>query len=53
MVAHVQIGGAIDGPTDLDVVRIPLGTADLMLAADLAVAGKHAACWSATPCAPR
>jgi len=38
VVAHVQIGGPIDAPTDLDVVRIPLGTADLMLAADLAVA---------------
>ena len=38
VVAHVQIGGPVDGPTDLDVVRIPLGTADLMLAADLAVA---------------
>ena len=38
VVSHVQIGGAIDGPTDLDVVRIPMGTADLMLAADLAVA---------------
>ncbi len=34
VVAHVQIG-AEDG---LDVVRIPLGSADLMLAADLAVA---------------
>ncbi len=42
VVAHVQIGRQIDGPieapTELDVVRIPLGTADLMLAADLAVA---------------
>ncbi len=52
VVAHVQIGGPIEGPTELDVVRIPMGTADLMLAADLAVAsirgvlernGKHAA----------
>jgi indolepyruvate ferredoxin oxidoreductase len=34
VVAHVQI--AID-PDALDVVRIPLGTANLMLAADLAV----------------
>ncbi len=34
VVAHVQIA---DTPTDLDVVRIPLGTADLMIAADLAV----------------
>ncbi len=33
VVAHVQIG---DDP-DLDVVRIPLGEADVMLAADLAV----------------
>ncbi len=38
VVAHVQIGGPVDGASDLDVVRIPLGTADLMLAADLAVA---------------
>ena len=38
VVAHVQIGGPIDAPAELDVVRIPLGTADLMLAADLAVA---------------
>lgn len=37
VVAHVQIGGAIDAPPDLDVVRIPQGGADLMLAADLAV----------------
>jgi indolepyruvate ferredoxin oxidoreductase len=52
VVAHVQIGGPINGPAELDVVRIPMGTADLMLAADLAVAcnrgvlernGKHAA----------
>jgi indolepyruvate ferredoxin oxidoreductase len=35
VVAHVQI--AVD-ESALDVVRIPLGTADLMLAADLAVA---------------
>jgi indolepyruvate ferredoxin oxidoreductase len=34
VVAHVQIAG---NEADLDVVRIPLGTADLMLAADLAV----------------
>ncbi len=34
VVAHVQIA---DREEDLDVVRIPLGTADLMLAADLAV----------------
>ncbi len=34
VVAHVQIAAEED---DLDVVRIPLGTADLMLAADLAV----------------
>jgi indolepyruvate ferredoxin oxidoreductase len=34
----VQIGGPIEAPPELDVVRIPLGTADLMLAADLAVA---------------
>ncbi len=34
VVSHVQIGGAADA----DVVRIPLGTADLMVAADLAVA---------------
>jgi indolepyruvate ferredoxin oxidoreductase len=33
VVAHVQIGEA----DDLDVVRIPLGEADVMLAADLAV----------------
>jgi indolepyruvate ferredoxin oxidoreductase len=33
VVAHVQIGAA----DQLDVVRIPLGEADLMLAADLAV----------------
>ena len=38
VVAHVEIGGPIDAPAELDVVRIPLGTADLMLAADLAVA---------------
>jgi indolepyruvate ferredoxin oxidoreductase len=38
VVAHVQIGGPIDAPAELDVVRIPLGAADLMLAADLAVA---------------
>jgi indolepyruvate ferredoxin oxidoreductase len=37
VVAHVQIGGPVDGPAQLDVVRIPQGTADLMLAADLAV----------------
>jgi indolepyruvate ferredoxin oxidoreductase len=35
VVAHVQIAAE---ESDLDVVRIPLGTADLMLAADLAVA---------------
>jgi indolepyruvate ferredoxin oxidoreductase len=35
VVAHVQIADREDA---LDVVRIPLGTADLMLAADLAVA---------------
>ena len=52
VVAHVQIGGAIDAASDLDVVRIPLGTADLMLAADLAV-GAGPACWSATRHAPR
>jgi indolepyruvate ferredoxin oxidoreductase len=34
VVAHVQIAA---DEADLDVVRIPLGTADLMLAADLAV----------------
>jgi indolepyruvate ferredoxin oxidoreductase len=34
VVSHVQIGE----PADADVVRIPLGTVDLMLAADLAVA---------------
>jgi indolepyruvate ferredoxin oxidoreductase len=34
VVAHVQIAASEDA---LDVVRIPLGTADLMLAADLAV----------------
>ncbi len=34
VVAHVQIAAH---EADLDVVRIPLGTADLMLAADLAV----------------
>ena len=34
VVAHVQIA---DDGVALDVVRIPLGTADLMLAADLAV----------------
>jgi len=33
VVAHVQIGE----PSSLDVVRIPLGEADVMLAADLAV----------------
>ena len=37
VVAHVQIGGRIEDAPELDVVRIPLGTADLMLAADLAV----------------
>jgi indolepyruvate ferredoxin oxidoreductase len=41
VVAHVQIGGPIDGPVELDVVRIPMGTADLMLAADLAVASNR------------
>jgi len=35
VVAHVQIA---DDEAALDVVRIPLGTADVMLAADLAVA---------------
>lgn len=35
VVAHVQIA---DAESELDVVRIPLGTADLMIAADLAVA---------------
>ena len=35
VVAHVQIA---DDEAALDVVRIPLGTADLMIAADLAVA---------------
>jgi indolepyruvate ferredoxin oxidoreductase len=35
VVAHVQIAAA---EADLDVVRIPLGSADLMLAADMAVA---------------
>ena len=34
VVAHVQIA---DAEAELDVVRIPLGTADLMIAADLAV----------------
>ena len=34
VVAHVQIAAR---EADLDVVRIPMGTADLMLAADLAV----------------
>ena len=34
VVAHVQIAAE---EADLDVVRIPMGTADLMLAADLAV----------------
>jgi indolepyruvate ferredoxin oxidoreductase len=34
VVAHVQIASE---EADLDVVRIPMGTADLMLAADLAV----------------
>ena len=34
VVAHVQIAAS---ESDLDVVRIPLGTADMMLAADLAV----------------
>ena len=34
MVAHVQIA---DDEAALDVVRIPLGTADVMIAADLAV----------------
>ena len=34
VVAHVQIA---DDETALDVVRIPLGTADVMIAADLAV----------------
>ncbi len=33
VVAHVQIGA----PDELDVVRIPLGAADMMFAADLAV----------------
>jgi indolepyruvate ferredoxin oxidoreductase len=33
VVSHVQIGD----PAEADVVRIPLGTADLMVAADLAV----------------
>ena len=35
VVAHVQIA---DDEASLDVVRIPLGTADVMIAADLAVA---------------
>ncbi|HEY1934687.1 MAG TPA: indolepyruvate ferredoxin oxidoreductase family protein [Acetobacteraceae bacterium] len=35
VVAHVQIA---DDEAELDVVRIPLGTADVMIAADLAVA---------------
>jgi indolepyruvate ferredoxin oxidoreductase len=35
VVAHVQIA---DAESELDVVRIPLATADLMIAADLAVA---------------
>ena len=35
VVAHVQIA---DDEAALDVVRIPLGTADVMIAADLAVA---------------
>jgi indolepyruvate ferredoxin oxidoreductase len=35
VVAHVQIA---DAESELDVVRIPLGSADLMIAADLAVA---------------
>jgi indolepyruvate ferredoxin oxidoreductase len=35
VVAHVQIA---DTDTALDVVRVPLGTADVMIAADLAVA---------------
>ena len=35
VVAHVQIA---DDETALDVVRVPLGTADVMIAADLAVA---------------
>ena len=35
VVAHVQIA---DAESELDVVRIPLGTANLMIAADLAVA---------------
>ena len=34
VVAHIQIAA---NESDLDVVRIPLGTADVMLAADLAV----------------
>ena len=34
VVAHVQIA---DSAAELDVVRIPLGTADMMIAADLAV----------------
>ncbi len=37
VVAHVQIGEAADPVGDLDVVRIPQGEADLMVAADLAV----------------
>ena len=45
VVAHVQIA---DNAAALDVVRIPLGTADLMIAADLAVGCAGPACWSAT-----
>ena len=43
VVAHVQIA---EDEAALDVVRIPLGTADVMFAADLAVGGGPA-CWSA------
>ena len=45
VVAHVQIA---DDEAALDVVRIPLGTADVMIAADLAVGVPGPACWSAT-----
>jgi indolepyruvate ferredoxin oxidoreductase len=38
VVSHVQIGEPGSGADGADVVRIPLGTADVMLAADLAVA---------------
>lgn len=41
VVSHVQIADPDAGGDPLDVVRIPLGEADFVLAADLAVAAGH------------